>query len=59
VQAVRLARHRFGSPAADGTVKSLPAGGILKLAPFEIAQLDSDPSFPENGRLTLLMRGGR
>jgi len=33
--------------------------GILKLGPMEIAQLDNDPSFPENGKLTLIMRGGR
>jgi hypothetical protein len=59
VQAVRLARYQFGSPAADGTPEKLPPGGVLRLAPFEIAQLDSDPNFPENGRLTLLMRGGR
>jgi len=32
---------------------------VLRLAPFEIARLDSDPSFPEHGRLTLDMRGGR
>lgn len=32
---------------------------ILKLGPMEIAQLDNDPSFPENGKLTLIMRGGR
>ena len=59
VQAVRLARYRFGSPAADGSLRELPHGGVLRLAPFEIAQLDSDPNYPENGRLTLLMRGGR
>jgi hypothetical protein len=59
VQAVRLARYRFGSPAADGSLRELPDGGVLRLAPFEIAQLDSDPNYPENGRLTLLMRGGR
>jgi hypothetical protein len=59
VQAVRLARYRFGSPAADGTLRQLPHGGVLRLAPFEIAQLGSDPTFPENGRLTLIMRGGR
>jgi hypothetical protein len=59
VQVNRLARYRFGSPAADGTLRQLPHGGVLRLAPFEIAQLDSDPNFPENGRLTLLMRGGR
>lgn len=33
--------------------------GILKLAPLEIARLDNDPNFPENGRLNLIMRGGR
>jgi len=31
----------------------------LALAPFEIARLDNDPSFPENGVLDLDMRGGR
>ncbi len=33
--------------------------GVLPLGPFEIAQLENDPSFPEHGRLTLDMRGGR
>jgi hypothetical protein len=33
--------------------------GILSLGPFEVARLDNDPSFPENGKLTLDMRGGR
>ena len=33
--------------------------GILPLAPLEIARLDNDPSFPENGVLTLDVRGGR
>ena len=33
--------------------------GILPLGAFEIARLDNDASFPENGRLTLTMRGGR
>ena len=59
VQAVRLSRYRFGQPAADGSAQELPAGGVLRLAPFEIAQLASDPNAPEKGRLTLLMRGGR
>src|SRR5262249_17969709 len=40
-----------------------PAGelgqGFLPLGPAEIARLDNDPSFPEAGRLTLDMRGGR
>jgi len=33
--------------------------GVLPLGPFEIARLDNDPGFPENGILTLDMRGGR
>ncbi|MGD1993292.1 MAG: putative baseplate assembly protein, partial [Anaerolineae bacterium] len=33
--------------------------GILPLNPFEVARLDNDPSFPENGQFRLEMRGGR
>jgi hypothetical protein len=33
--------------------------GVLPLGPFEIAQMDNDPSFPERGKLTLILRGGR
>jgi len=33
--------------------------GLLPLSAFEVARLDSDPSFPENGKFTLDMRGGR
>jgi hypothetical protein len=33
--------------------------GVLSLGPFEIAQLDNDPSLPENGTFTLKMGGGR
>jgi hypothetical protein len=33
--------------------------GILPLGPLEIAQLDNDPSSPENGKLNLDVRGGR
>ncbi len=33
--------------------------GVLPLATMEIAQLDNDPNFPENGKLQLIMRGGR
>jgi len=35
------------------------ASGVLPLGPLEVARLDNDPGFPENGRLTLDMRGGR
>lgn len=33
--------------------------GFLKLGPLEIARLDNDPNFRENGIFTLDMRGGR
>lgn len=39
--------------------EEVPVTGVLNLGPFEIARLDNDPSFPENGRLTLDVRGGR
>lgn len=32
---------------------------FLSIGPHEIAQLDNDPSFPEHGKLTLNMEGGR
>jgi predicted phage baseplate assembly protein len=35
------------------------AKGFLPIGPLEIARLDNDPSFPENGRLELVVRGGR
>ncbi len=35
------------------------ANGVLPLGPMEIARLDNDPNFPENGRLNLLIGGGR
>lgn len=40
-----------------------PAGeiddGVLPIGPFEIARLDNDRSFPEQGQLLLDLRGGR
>ena len=33
--------------------------GVLPLGSREIAQLDTDPSVPEHGTLTLVMGGGR
>ena len=44
------------SGIASGAV---PALGVLTLGPFEIAQLDNDPNYPERGRLELSLRGGR
>ncbi len=33
--------------------------GVLPLGPLEVARLDNNASQPENGRLTITMRGGR
>ncbi len=33
--------------------------GVLPLDAMEVAQLDSDPNFPENGQIEFIMRGGR
>lgn len=33
--------------------------GVLSLSPLEIAQLDNDPNFPENGKFQLDVRGVR
>ncbi|WP_227243354.1 baseplate J/gp47 family protein [Paraburkholderia caribensis] len=33
--------------------------GVIRPHPFEVLQLDDDPSFPERGRLVLDMGGGR
>jgi hypothetical protein len=46
-----------GLPAAVD--RGVPPLGVLTLGPFEIAQLDNDPSYPENGRLSLTLSGGR
>ncbi|MGW2253950.1 putative baseplate assembly protein [Kitasatospora sp. NPDC001660] len=41
------------------TAEGVPASGVLRLRPEEIARLDDDAAHPENGRLTLNLRGGR
>ncbi len=33
--------------------------GEIKLGAFQIARLDNDPSFPDHGQLTLVMKGGK
>jgi hypothetical protein len=55
VESVTVTRlKRLFEPASD-EIES----GVLPLAPLEIARLDNDPAVPDNGRLTLDMRGGR
>jgi hypothetical protein len=46
--------HRYGEAPA-GEVED----GVLALALNEIARLDNDRDFPENGRMTTIMDGGR
>jgi predicted phage baseplate assembly protein len=52
VAVTRLERLQLGP---NGEVEQ----GHLPIGPLEIARLDSDPSFPENGRIRLDLRGGR
>lgn len=46
--------HRFGRPAGQEL-----ADGVLNVADVEVVRLDDDPDFPERGRLTLHLTGGR
>jgi hypothetical protein len=58
VETVRITRlERLDTPAASSSDPLVT--GVLPLGPMEIAQLDNDPSFPENGVLTLTLKGGR
>lgn len=55
VESVRVLRfQRLDRPAAREI-----DDGILRLGRLEIARLDNDPNFQENGRLELELRGGR
>jgi predicted phage baseplate assembly protein len=60
VMVTELERFENGEPStAEQDADELPWHSALFLGPFEIARLDNDPSFPENGLLLLDMRGGR
>ena len=59
VQVTRLARYIPGTPAPGTKPDHVPNNGIFALGPFEIARLDNNPNAPGNGRLTLLLMGGR
>lgn len=59
VTLTELQRFESSEPAADDGSDEIPPNSVLALDPMEIAQLDNDPDFPENGRLVLNMRGGR
>ncbi|NNG00302.1 MAG: putative baseplate assembly protein [Desulfobacteraceae bacterium] len=55
VESVRLVRFQRLNGLANQELED----GVLPLGPFEIARLDNDPGFPENGTLILDVRGGR
>ena len=55
VETVRVdALHRLNQPEASALET-----GRLTLRPGEVARLDNDPDFPENGQLKLDLGGGR
>jgi len=55
VQSVSVTRMQRCFEAPNGEL----INGVLPLAPLEIARLDNDPSLPENGKLELVLGGGR
>lgn len=55
VQSVTVTRLERLYEGPNGEI----VNGILPLGLDEIAQLDNDPNFPEHGKLTLVMGGGR
>ena len=57
VQVTKLQRL-FSLPAGVSDPTALESG-VLTLSSLEVAQLDNDPNFPEHGRLTLRLGGGR
>jgi hypothetical protein len=55
VMSVRVSDlHRWGGHRCHEL-----AQGFLAVSPLEVARLDQDPDFPENGTLTLNLGGGR
>ena len=60
VTVTRLERWELIDAATNQTeAAQVPTNSVLTLGPLENARLDNDPNFPENGRLSLDMRGGR
>ncbi|MEU5977657.1 putative baseplate assembly protein [Streptomyces sp. NPDC047315] len=59
VTVTRLGRLFSASPSRDADVDdSARQTGLLRLGPLEIARCDNDPDRPENGRLSIELRGG-
>jgi len=60
VMVTELERFEISGPISSPQYQDeLPPNSALLLGPFEIAQLDNDPSFTEHGQLVLNMEGGR
>jgi hypothetical protein len=55
VESVRVTRFERLYEGPNGEIET----GVLPLGPLEVARLDNDPGFPERGRLTLTLEGGR
>jgi hypothetical protein len=55
VESVRVSKLERLHEGPHGKVEA----GFLSLGPMEIARLDDDPRFPDNGRLDLTLGGGR
>ncbi|MCU0506990.1 MAG: putative baseplate assembly protein [Anaerolineae bacterium] len=55
VESVRIKQFERQYEGANGELES----GVLPLGPFEIAQVDNDPSFPEHGQFRIEPTGGR
>ena len=55
------ASFEIGEPplGTENVGEEVPAGSVMEFGPFEIPRLDNDPNYPENGRLTLDLGGGR
>ncbi|MFJ9154256.1 putative baseplate assembly protein [Streptomyces sp. NPDC102270] len=51
--------RRFRAAGAEAEGADVPPSGELRLRPLEIPRLEGDVTRPENGRLTLRLRGGR
>lgn len=42
-----------------GEAGEVPADGVLRIAPREIARADNDPDYPDHGSIVFVMGGGR
>ncbi|MFB7160941.1 putative baseplate assembly protein [Streptomyces sp. NPDC056242] len=58
-EVTRLRRLQRFTDGGTGPGPDVPPSGVLRLRALEIARLDGDSARPENGWLTLDVRGGR